>query len=197
MTREAGGRITISLEECLPSDVVLLWQGDGVLSKDPSGLLSRTSRAKKLPSWHCLLWGVRWAPSMECSESGQSAPLRKPDLILLAAGRSPRPCCLRRLPAHAGSGKSSLHWGCEPGSILSAADACSHISPHFTDRETEAPWGYAHCPRPYNEWNCKSKDLNLHLHGSRAEELNSCTIPLGVSWPERKLFGSCFSWPEL
>ena len=48
MTCEAGGLITISLEECLPSDVVLLWQGDGVLSKDPSGLLLRISRAKKL-----------------------------------------------------------------------------------------------------------------------------------------------------
>lgn len=49
MTCEAGGLITILLEECLPSDVVLLWQGDGVLSKDPSVLLLRKSRAKKLP----------------------------------------------------------------------------------------------------------------------------------------------------
>ena len=145
-----------------------------------------------LPSLGCRMGpfhGVLWIRSVCSSEEPWSH----------SVGSRPQPEAL--LPPKAARSRRKqeelLHSGCEPGSILSAADACSHISPHFTDRETEAPWGHAHCPRPYNEWNCKSKDLNLHLHGSRAEGLNSCTIPLGVSWPERKLFGSCFSWPEL
>lgn len=45
-------------------------------------------------SWQCLLWGVRWVTSLECCKSGQSVPLINPDLILLAAVGSLRPCCL-------------------------------------------------------------------------------------------------------
>lgn len=61
-------------------------------------------------SWHCLVWGVRWVTSLECCESGQSVPLINPDLILLAAGSSPRPCCLSEgcplMPGVLGTGRA-------------------------------------------------------------------------------------------
>lgn len=112
-------------------------------------------------SWHCLLWGVRWVTSLECCESGQSVLLIYPDLILLAAGSTLRPCCLLKA-AHSCQG----YWEQEglteltpwARSILSAPETrllkFSHryyfTSLPVSQIRKQAHWGFAHCPRLRN-----------------------------------------------
>lgn len=102
-------------------------------------------------SWHCLLWGVRWVTSLECCESGQSVPLITSDLILLAQ-LPPEGCPLMPGPLGAGRADSSHH---EPGSILSALDACLltflhryyHLSFPFYISGNRGSWGLCALPK--------------------------------------------------
>lgn len=123
----------------------------------------RPSCAKQLIFLAPSSLGVRWVTSLECCESGQTVPLINPDLILLAAGSSLRPCCLLKA-AHSCQGywgrKSRLSPHHEPGPVLSALMPISlnfHIAiitllSCFSDGERDS-LGLCMFSRPHNKCN--------------------------------------------
>lgn len=126
VTHKAGSIITMELEKCLLPDVVLLWQGDKMLWKDPSLLLLENiiCQAAHLPG--TVSSGVSDG-SLHWSAVNQVSLFLWLTLISFcwqqAVARGP--AAFWRLPTHArgtGNRKSWLSSHHEPGSVLSALE---------------------------------------------------------------------------
>lgn len=133
---------------------------------------------------------VQMGPFPGCSESGQSVPLSNPDLILLAAGSSLRPCCRSR-QSHRKQEELPELRVCEAELRPKWLQACSYISPILQIRKLRLT-GVMHTMQALC-LELGKQDLNPHLYGSRQKGLIPVPYPLGVSWPREKIIWIMFS----